>query len=90
MQEEIRWITRDGTSYKHDDEENHALDRKRKKWKGSKSQSKGDSYQGSKKKDFSKIIFFYCHELGHYATKCPRRKADKKPSRGVESEALAS
>lgn len=63
---------------------------KAKKWKGKKSQSKGDSSQGDKKNDLSKIKCFHCHELGHYATKCPHKKADKKPLGGVTGEAIAS
>ena len=38
----------------------------------------------------SKIKFFHCHKLGHYATKCPKNKPSKNPSRGVAGEALAS
>lgn len=40
VQEEIRLRTKDGTSYKHDDEQNCALAGKVKKGKGNKFQSK--------------------------------------------------
>lgn len=36
------------------------------------------------------IKCFHYHELGHYATKFPDKKAGKNPSGGVEGEALAS
>ena len=51
VQEEKMRNTRDGTSFKHDDEDNCALDGKAKKGKGNKSQSKGYFGQASKKKD---------------------------------------
>jgi len=28
-----------------------------------------------KKKDLSKVKFFHCGELGHYANRCPRKKS---------------
>jgi len=43
VQEEIRLNTKDGSSSKHDDEENYALDGKKKKGKGKSSCSKLDS-----------------------------------------------
>lgn len=90
MQEEIRWNTKDGTSFKHDDEENYALDGKPKKVKGKKSKSKGYSSKVRNKKDLSKIKCFHCHELGHYAMKCLHKKDEKKPSGGAIGETLAS
>lgn len=30
--------------------------------------------QGPKKKDFSKVMCFRCHEMGHYASQCPKKK----------------
>lgn len=63
---------------------------KEKKGKGKKCQSKGYFGQASKKKDLSKIECFHYHELGHYATKYPHKKANKKPSEGATCEALAS
>ena len=41
-------------------------------------------------KDLSKIIFFHCHEHGHYATNCPQKKESMKEPTVVASEALAS
>ena len=38
----------------------------------------------------SKIKCFHCHELRHYATMCPHKKADKKPLGGEAGEAIAS
>lgn len=57
---------------------------------GKSSHSKSDSSQGSKKKELSSIKCFHYHDLGHYATKCSHKKADKKPSGGATGEALAS
>ena len=71
---------RDGISSKHDDEENYALAGKVNKGKGKKFQSKVDSSQGSKKKDFSNIKCFHSHELGHCVMKRPHKKVGKKPS----------
>jgi len=71
VQEEIRQSTRDGSSSKHDDEENCALDGKVEKGKGKSSHSKSDSRKGGKKKDLWKIKCFLCHKLRHYATECP-------------------
>lgn len=90
MQEEIRRSTRDGTSSKNDDEENCAFTRKEKKGKGKEFQSKGYSTRGENNKNLSKIKFFRYHEIRHYATKCPHNKVDKKPSRGLVGESLAS
>ena len=89
VQEETQQNTKDGSSSKHDDEENHAFAGKVEKWKGKSFHSKSYSSQGFKK-DMSKIKCFHCHELGHYATKCLHKKASKKPSGGAASEALAS
>eukprot|EP00253_Pinus_taeda_P030461 PITA_30461 len=88
--EEIRRNTRDGASLsKNDDEENLALASKAKKGKGKASQSK--SSQGGKKFDKSKVRCFHCHELGHYATSCPKRKKSKKgSSKESDCDALAS
>eukprot|EP00253_Pinus_taeda_P008777 PITA_08777 len=78
--EEIRQSTRDGSSSsKHEDEENLVLATKAKKGKGKASQSK--SSQGGKKFDKSKVGCFHCHELGHYATNCPRKKSKKGSSK---------
>eukprot|EP00253_Pinus_taeda_P030310 PITA_30310 len=75
--EEIRWSTKDGaSSLKHDDEENTDLASKAKKGKASHSKSS----QGGKKFENSKVRCFHCHELGHYANNCPKRKSKKKGS----------
>ena len=37
-----------------------------------------------------KVKCFHCHELGHFATNCPLKKSNKKSSRGVVGEPLAS
>eukprot|EP00253_Pinus_taeda_P002595 PITA_02595 len=88
--EEIRRSTRDGSSSKHDDEENLALESKRRKGKGKASHSKSNSSHGGKKIDKSKVRCFNCHEVGHYATNCPMKKTKKGSSKGLEGEALAS
>eukprot|EP00253_Pinus_taeda_P001893 PITA_01893 len=90
MQEEIRRSTRDGSSSKHDDEENIALASKARKGKGKASHSKSSSSHGRKKIDKSKVRCFHCHEVGHYATNCPLKKSKKGSSKGSEGEALTS
>ena len=90
MQEEIRRSTRDGSSSKHDDEENLALESKARKGKGKASHSKQSSSHGGKKIDKSKVRCFNCHEVGHYATNCPLKKSKKGSSEGSEGEALTS
>jgi len=90
VQEEIRQNTKDETSSKGGDEEKCTFDGKTKKGKGKKSKSKPESSQGGKKKGFSKIKCFHCHEFGHYATKFPQKKTSKKTSGGSVGEALAS
>ena len=66
VQEEFRWNTKDGSSSKHDDEEDCALAAKERKGKGKKFHSKFESK--GKKLDFSKVKCFHCHEHGHLAT----------------------
>jgi len=90
MQEEIRRSTRAGPSLKHDDEENLALASKARKGKGKASQSKSSSSHGGKKIKKSKVRYFNCHEVGHYATNCPHKKSKKGSSKGLDGEALAS
>lgn len=84
-----RLNTRDGSSTKHDYEENCALARKENKGKGKSSHSKSDSSQAGKKKDLLKSKCFHCHLLGHYATKFSHKMTNKKPSGGAVGEALA-
>jgi hypothetical protein len=88
VQEEFRWKTRDGSSSKHDDEEDFSLDSKERKGKGKKFHSKSDSK--GKKLDLSKVKCFYYHEHGNLATNCPQKKKKKKAVGAVVGEALAS
>jgi hypothetical protein len=88
VQEEFRRNTRDGSSSKHDDEEDCALAAKARKGKGKKFHSKSESK--GKKLDLSKVKCFHCHEHGHLATNCPQKKKNKKVAGAVVSEALAS
>eukprot|EP00253_Pinus_taeda_P021438 PITA_21438 len=89
-QEEIGGSTRDGSSSKHDDEENLTLASKARKGKGKASHSKSSSSHGGKKIDKSKVQCFNCHEVGHYATNCPQKKSKTGSSKGSNCEALAS
>jgi hypothetical protein len=86
--EEFKRNTRDGSSSKHDDEEDCALDSKARKGKGNKFHSKSKSK--GKKLDFSKVKCFHCHEHGHLATNCSRKKKNKKAVGDAAGEALAS
>ena len=90
MQEEFKRNTRDGSSSKHDDEENLALVSKARKGKGKASHSKSSSSHDGKKINKSKVRCFNCHEVGHYATNCPQKKSKKGSSKGSDGEALAS
>jgi hypothetical protein len=87
-QEEFRQNTRDGSSSKHDDEEDCALAAKERKGKGKKFHSKSKSK--GKKLDLSKVKCFYCHEHGHLATNCLQKKKNKKVVGVASGEALAS
>ena len=69
VQEEFRQNTRDGSSSKHDDEEECALDAKARKWKWKKFHSK--SKAKGKKLDLTKVKCFHCHEHGHLTTNYP-------------------
>src|ERR1700733_5237048 len=82
MQEEIRRSNRDGSSSKHDDEENMALASKARKGKGKASHSKSSSSHGGKKGDKSEVRCFNCHEMGHYATNFPLKNSKKGSSEG--------
>jgi len=90
MREDIRRSSRDGSSSKHDDEENLFLASKAWKGKGKASHSKSSFSHGGKKIHKSKVRCFNCHEVGHYATNCPLNKSKKGSSKGSYGEALAS
>jgi hypothetical protein len=78
----------DGSSSKHDDEEDCALASKERRGKGNKFHSKSESKR--KKLDLSKVKCFHCHEHGHLATNCPQKKKNKKVVGATDGEALAS
>ena len=88
MQEEFRWNTRDGSSSKHDDEEDCALTAKERKGKGNKFHSKSKSKV--KKLDLSKVKCFHCHKHGHLTTNCPQKKKNKTIVEYATGEALVS
>ena len=69
VQEEFRRNTRDGSSSKHDDEEDCAFSSKAKKGKGNKFHSKSESK--GKKLDLSKVKCFHRHKNGHLMTNFP-------------------
>jgi hypothetical protein len=75
VQEEFRRNTKDGSSSKHDDEEDCALNTKARKGKGKKFHPKSESKV--KKLDLSKMKCFHCHEHGHLATNYPQKKKNK-------------
>ena len=62
MQEEFRKNNKDGSSSKHDDEEDYALAAKVRKGKVNKSHSKSEAK--GKKLDLSKVNCFHCHNMG--------------------------
>jgi hypothetical protein len=88
VQEEFRRNTRDGSSSKHDDEEDCDLTAKARKGKGKKFQYNSESKV--KKLDFSKVKCFHCHERGHLATNCPQKKKNKMVVGVATGEALVS
>jgi hypothetical protein len=88
VQEEFRRNTRDGSSSKHDDEEDCALTAKARKGKGKKFQSNFESKV--KKLDLSKVKCFHYHECGHLSTNCPRNKKNKMVVGVATGEALVS
>jgi hypothetical protein len=88
VQEEFRWNTRDGSSSKHDDEEDFALTAKARKGKGKKAKSNSESKV--KKLDLSKVKCFHCHKHGYLATNCPQKKKRKTVVGSATGEALVS
>jgi len=68
------------------DEENCALASKAKKGKEKVSLFESSSSNDGKKVDKSKVRCFRCHELGHYATNCPKKKSKKGSGEGSEGE----
>eukprot|EP00253_Pinus_taeda_P028092 PITA_28092 len=85
VQEEIRRRTRDSSSSMHD-EENYALASKAKKGKGKVSLFESSASNDGKKVGKSKVRCFRCHELGHYATNCPKKKSKKGSEEGSEGK----
>jgi len=84
----FKWNTREGSSSKHDDEDDCALAAKARKGKGNKFHSKYESKV--KKLDFSKVNCFHYHEHGYLATNCLQKKKNKKVVGATSGEALAS
>ena len=60
------------------------------KGKGKKFHSKSECGKDGKKREFSRVKCFHCHEHGHYATNFPQKKKNKNPLGSAASEALAS
>jgi hypothetical protein len=88
VQEEFRRNTNDGSSSKHDDEEDCALTSKARKGKGNKFHPKSESKV--KKLDLSKVKCFHYHEHGHLATNYPRKRKNKTIVGAATGEALVS
>jgi hypothetical protein len=88
VQEEFRRNTRDGSSSKHDGEEDCALTAKARKGKGKKFHPKSESKV--KKMDLSKVKCFHYHEHGHLATNYPQKKKNKTVVGAATGEALIS
>jgi hypothetical protein len=69
---------------KFEDEENLALVGKG-KTREKKGSSWGQTSEGEKRKDLSKVICFVCHKLGHYVSQCPTKKKGNKKSQMAAS-----
>ena len=90
LNKEFRRNTRDGSSSKHDDEEDYALVAKVKKGKGKKFHSKSEAGEDGKEHNMSKVKCFHFHEYGNIATNCPHKKKNKMVVGAAVGEALAS
>ena len=88
VKEEFRRNTKYGSSSKNEDEEDYALASKAKKGEGKIFHSKSKSKDG-KKWNISRVKCFQCHDHGHYATKCPQKKKNKKAIGFAAGETLA-
>jgi hypothetical protein len=74
--EELRVGTSQASQPKSEDEENLALAGKE-KFRGKKGPSGGQTSKRQKKKDFSKIKYFYYHKPSHFASQCPNKGSKK-------------
>ena len=90
MQEDFRWNTRDGSSSKHDDEEDCALVAKLENGNENKFHSKSESGEDGKEHNMSKVKCFHCHEYGDIATNCPHKKKKNMATGDTAGKALAS
>jgi hypothetical protein len=88
VRKEFRRNTRDGSSSKHDDEEDCTLAAKERKGMGNEFHSKSESK--GKKLDLSKVKCFYYYEHGHIATNYLQKNKNKKDVGATTAEALAS
>jgi hypothetical protein len=88
VQEEFRENTIDGSSSKHDDDEDCSLIAKARKGKWKKFHPKSESKV--KNLDLSKVKCFHYHENGHLTTNCPQKRKNKMVVGSTTGEALVS